>query len=437
MPQPIPATPAPPQSAAPAKPAAAATPPPASAPAKHSGPKGLTLENISTDNPAKGDSAEPTVAPQIETKPPVKETKPPSTETESDSDDTTGVETETAEPTGSLGDDLDSVLRKPKPGKQQNGSGTPKQLREAYEAQKKELATHQAKVRELEAAVAKAADEGRVKAETALQKRLDELVADRDRLDSEMRFTRYESSSEFKNNYQKPIQAAWALAERDLDGVRVMTSDGNDRAATLDDIAGLLQLPASQARRQAAAMFGEDAQIVMGHRDRLREKIDSMNSARAEWREKGSKMQAEMQEAQTRQQKDFHDRIDYKMKELSDIAPEIFGDPKDNPEESSLVQKASDLVDVAMGRKGFKDGTPPEEQARGRADAIALVAARAKHFGRLVYQVNSLKEKLAAAEEKLKGYESSEPTPTPTSVDKPTKLMSANEGLAALAVNSP
>ena len=436
MPQPIPATPAPPQSAAPAKPAAAAPPPsaPASAPAKHSGPKGLTLENISTDNPAKGDSAEPTVAPPIAPKPSVPETKPPSTETESDSDETT---VEESEPSGSLGDDLDSVMRRPKPGKHQNGQETPKQLRQAYEAQKKELAAHQAKVRELEAAVAKAADEGRTKAEAALQKRLDEIVADRDRLDSEMRFTRYESSSEFVNTYQKPIQSAWAAAERDLDGVRVATQDGSDRPATLNDIAGLIQLPASQARRQAVALFGEDAQIVMGHRDRLREKIDSMNSARAEWREKGSKMQAELQEQQTRQQKDFHDRIDYKMKELSDIAPEIFGDPKDNPEESALVQKGSDLADVAMGRKGFRDGTPPEEQARGRADAIAMVAARAKHFGRLVYQVNSLKEKLAAAEEKLKGYESSEPTPTPPTVDKPTKLMSANEGLAAIAVNSP
>ena len=74
--------------------------------------------------------------------------------------------------------------------------------------------------------------------------------------------------------------------------------------------------------------------------------------------------------------------------------------------------------------------------AAARADAIATVAIRAKHFGRLVLKLNRVQEQLDAANDKLKGYETSEPTPAAVADSKPAKRKTPEEGLAAIAQDS-
>lgn len=252
--------------------------------------------------------------------------------------------------------------------------------------------------------------EGRRAAETELQAKLDKLAAEREELAGRVRYLNYAESDEYKEKYLTPWKAALKAANEEIEGMPVETADGQSRPATIEDVMSLMDLPAADARKRATELFGASANDVMRHRARLRETADAARNAQKEWKEKGSKLQEEQAAEMEAAQKEYVGMIDGRVKELGELAPDIFGENGSEPEVKGYMAKAREVVNIALGRSQPRAGTSPREAAAARAKAIGDMAAAKIALPRILHERNKYKADLDAALERLKGYEDSEPT---------------------------
>jgi regulator of replication initiation timing len=250
-----------------------------------------------------------------------------------------------------------------------------------------------------------------------------------------MRYVKFERTPEYQEKYRKPLDKAYEAAARAIAGIKIQDADGNEvREAKIDDIYSLVQIPSeAQADEAAIALFGKHARTAMKHRDNIVSRIEAMREAQDEWRTKGSERETQMKEEGERATKQFQKWTEEKQRDLAEAAPDYFGEPKDDPEAAALVEKSSAIVDIALGRAKFKDGMSSEDQAKARAEAIGHVVSRARNFGRLVRSNQKLSDENAELKEKLKGYEKSEPTPTPSTAKQEKAPKTPYDALAELA----
>lgn len=322
-------------------------------------------------------------------------------------------------PAADLGDDLPKRPTKkaadaPKadaPPAEAADAKAPKWYRETIEKKQSELTAREARIKELEAAVAKAQDDGRKSAEAAYQAKLDKALQERDQYETELRYENYAKSAEYKEKFEAPLQAAYKAALEEIDGLEIEVSDGTKRAATPEDLWQVVNMPTAAARAKAAELFGPTAAAdIMRSRAQIRNLMEARKTAQEEWRTKGSERAKEQAEERERAQSEFASMIDSRAKELSEAAPDIFGEPTD-PEAKEFYSKAAMLVDVALGRAAFKEGIAPAEIVKMKARAQGDVIARARAFGPVVHQRNKLQAEVEALKAKLAEYEESEPQP--------------------------
>lgn len=335
----------------------------------------------------------------------------------------TKVEEPETKPRRSAGDDLDALLAKKPAATKSKEDGlptTPKALREEYAKVKSELSTRDSRIKELEAAVTKAAADERKSVETALQAKLDALIKERDEYETQVRFLRFEESKEYRDKYKEPLNQAWKVAIEDIQGLKAGEGD-EARDLNADDLFRVFNLPTGQARTMAEELFGKAASDVMRHRTRVRELTDAAKNASKEWREKGSQFQAQEQEAAAATRKALAEAIDGRVKELGEVAPELFGDKIEDKEEAAYVEKSRAIVEVALGRTAFKEGTSAEERARAIAKATGDVVARATHFARVLHQRNRYRDENESLKAKLAEYEKTEPETRQGDGEKTTK----------------
>lgn len=333
------------------------------------------------------------------------------------------VETPKPEPqTPKLGDDLDGLI-KPKvtPAEKPKTSTdvkppdetlkTPKALREAYEKVKTEREERDKRIAELEVAVQRAADEGRTKAESTLQAKLDAIIKERDEYATKVNFLDYKESTEYKDKYETPWKAAWKSAQDDIEGLEITVGD-TTRPATAEDLFSVVNLPTAQARQRAKELFPEAHADIMRHRAEILRINEASQNAIKEWREKGSQLRAKEAEEIQAAQREFGDTIQTRVKELAELAPEMFGDKFDD-EVKPFVEKSQKVIDLALGRASLPPGATPQEIVRARAKATGDIVARVRQFPRLVHQNQKLTSRIAELEAKIAEFEKSEPTTDP------------------------
>jgi cell division septum initiation protein DivIVA len=240
-------------------------------------------------------------------------------------------------------------------------------------------------------------------------KRIETVEARNKELEEEIKYQNYSKSSEFTEKYQKPYEAAWAKAAKELAEIEVLDESGAvARRANSQDLIALANMPLGQARKTANAMFGDSANDVMLHRQRIidlseaqREALDNSRKAgtdrEQQWSAKHQAITKEVGTLWEAANTEAASKLEYlKAKE---------GDTEWN----GALDKAKSLVDTAFSQSPADPNLSPEQRAKV-VKSHAAIRNRAIAYSTLKTENSRLKAELAKRDEKLKQFEDSEPT---------------------------
>lgn len=297
------------------------------------------------------------------------------------------------------------------------------ELSRHYKALRKEHAALKAKQAQLEAERSKAPEEH------PEFKKLTETLAERDKRLSELndivRFKAFEESPEYKDKYEKPFLSAFQSARNKVASLKVIqrTDDLGQvvqevRKGTADDFDRLFRTQdESDAGELAENLFGPNSASVMYHRERVLE----ANAAQVQALETFKKEGAAQEQARAEQ-------LGAQMKQIGKQASEtwkksvnaVFEDPKLAPlfqpiegdvEANSLLEKGFESSREAFKTLNAMDPRLTSEQRAKVVEAHAEMFNKAAGFDRMVYLLDKERKALKAAQQKLKEFEESAPTP--------------------------
>lgn len=326
--------------------------------------------------------------------------------------------TATAKPAG-VTSDLDELDGRPKPADapkpasakpDDKAPGNLKQFRETYELTKKELADLKAANERLQKAHEEGAKKAIEEATKALKAEMDAIRKRADESETELRFTNFTRSREYRENYEKPWGEAWKAATEYANGVEVEDqATGETRKAGYQDIMALTRLSEAQAEKVAHAKFGPNAIGMLRHRARIIEAKQRMDAAVEDFKAKGAEREKAVEAERAARQQKILGEFDGRISNLETEYPVLFGKDDSDAEGNALLEKGDALIRVAFKGEGLDPSLSEEERVTAVTRVQAEVAARAKAFGRERLRSIRLSKEVQELKAKLKRIEDSEP----------------------------
>lgn len=289
----------------------------------------------------------------------------------------------------------------------EDGKGSRKEanetLRRAYESAKK-------RVEELERKLAAPREDDPER--KALVERLEAREKRLQQMQEELEFAAFERSDKYKEQYEAPLISAWQGAVKEIEGLEVVTADGETRAANVEDLKLIVGMSTKDATTAAKEMFGDVASEVLAIRRKLVELNDARFRAIDEYRRKGGEIEKERvaRHAQNREKvaKIWAESNDQAAKKY----PKLFAPEEGDDKGNELLAKGFEMADLAFS--GF-DKMPPEEMARLHS-AIRMKAAG---FDRMVHRTRKAEARIKELEAELDEFKKSEPQPGEAARTKP------------------
>ena len=316
----------------------------------------------------------------------------------------------------------DAAKGKPeaKPGEAPKAKPQPAaELRQAYEALK---AKHKALEEENISLKTKPVEDPEKKtwmdrAEAAEKRRLE--------LEDEMRYTRYESSAEYKQKYEEPFVNAYQTGRAKAASLKITDSDGNIRQGTQEDFDRIARLTDDdQAASLAADMFGNKAPLVLYHRERVQELNGARVRAIEDFKKIGAEREKQQNEAQTKSAAEMGKAWQQANAEAVERYPQWFKPTEGADDENAALEEGMKLAD-----KAFSDTSDLSPEQRVRLHSA--IRNRAAGFGRLVLQNRKLSAQVTELQTKLKEFENSEPGDGDGKGGKKTEIVDTLEGVVA------
>ena len=230
-------------------------------------------------------------------------------------------------------------------------------------------------------------------------------------LEEEIRFTKYEKSNEYQEQFHKPYLEAWQKAVAEFGELTVTDENGRVRQGNASDLLTLAQMPLGQARKHANELFGDAADDIMAHRRVVRELAEKQHKALDDARKNGGEREKQAAlEHETRNRatsermaKDWHN-INSEAQAKYDWLR-----PADGQEErNAALEKAEKFVDESFGLNLAQAKTETERQDIMRRHSA--LRNRAIGFSVLKHENTSLKAELAELKKSLEEFQGSEPT---------------------------
>lgn len=302
-----------------------------------------------------------------------------------------------------------------------------KELRTAYESNKKLTAQHEAKIKELEA---KLADGGKVQP-VADEKVWQDRVSAKDKELNEVRSKLAEhdftQSSDYQEKYYKPYEASWKRGMQSVMTLKANNEDGTQRDVTQQDAEFLLSLPEGKALTVARQMFGDDIAaltMISTHRQRIQEMHENVTAARANF-QKATEERRQKQFVDNQALEEARGKLWVKEnKAIAESSPWFKTDEND-PEASEILTKGYETIDQ-MFTAEFNQGKM-EDIVR----AHATMRHKAAAFDRMEHTVKKLQAELDAVKKERDELMDSAPkggetTPKPVDADsdkRPSELL--------------
>lgn len=271
--------------------------------------------------------------------------------------------------------------------------------RNEFKSKATEAETIKAKIGEYEAKI-KALESKPVetKADTALIEKYEKEIQSREQ---RIRELDYSKSQDFQDKFIKPLAKTYKSAVEEV--MQLTVTDGEtNRAATQADFDTLRTLPLAQRRATARTMFGQDADLVLGHIREIEKIQRDGNEAienekvNGETRRKEEAIKSEREQGEyANLLKTFHDEI---TSEFADIFKPADGDK----EAAEALQAGFDFVDAALN--GSKGMTMKE-----RAAYNAVLRAKAAAFPVQKLKLDKVTAERDSLLEELKKFRESDP----------------------------
>ena len=249
---------------------------------------------------------------------------------------------------------------------------------------------------------------------TSMSERLTKAEQRAKELDEEIRHVNYTKSSEFREKYEQPFQRAVGSAIKELNGMSFQDDKGVARQFDVNVLMELVNMSLPQARSLSNSLFGDLANDVMTHRNRIRENLDEQASAIETAKKTGAERDIQRQE----QMKAFFNEVGSKAKEWwegfnSEVAkhPEHgeFVKPKEGNEEwNTALEKGFEMAKRAFSVNVNAPNITPEQ----RKEAVKLQSAlynKAAAYGPMRLEIKSLRKALSERETELGKYKSTTP----------------------------
>lgn len=302
----------------------------------------------------------------------------------------------------------------------------PKALREAYSALKRKHAELQ-----------KQHEEFKTKAATPVEdpekKTLAERLADREKrladIETELKFTNYERSAEYKEKYYQPVLDAYQNAVSEITQLQVTDAEGNVRQATSADFDRIMAIQnMGEASKAIREMFGDDAPAVHALRNQVRQLNGARLKALEDFKAKGVEREQQMREQSTKAMETERATWNKLNTEAAEKHPQYFKPIEGDDKGNELLAKGFEEADRAFSGK-----LTPQER-------VALYSAmrnKAAGFNRLAYRYNQAQKQLADLQAKLDEYEKTVPGNGDGVSTKESKELSPEEQLAAMGSMAP
>jgi phage terminase large subunit-like protein len=226
-------------------------------------------------------------------------------------------------------------------------------------------------------------------------------------LDNEIKYLRYESSSEYKERYEKPFIEAYQAGRAKAASLKVVGEDGTERQGKPEDFDTVCRiLDDDKAAEVAAQLFGAKAPLVLYYRERVHELNNARIRAAEEFRKNAEEKIRQWEEANKRHRERTLQLWKQYNEEAQKNYPKWFAPVEGDEELNEVLRKGYELVD-----KAFTSGKDmsPEDMIR----LHAAVRNRAAAFGRMVLENKRLQNRIKELEKELAQFKSSEPAGTP------------------------
>lgn len=258
-------------------------------------------------------------------------------------------------------------------------------------------------------------DPEKSKLQETLKQREDRLKEYEDTL----RYTNFEQSDEYKNQYWKPYEEAYQSGRQMVTELRVKEVKDElgeitqqKRAATAEDFDRIALMDnTGDAAELAEQLFGPtQAAEVMRERRKVRELNNAKEAAKDKYKKEGGEIMAKRQEVWQTQQREVAKTYETEIKTAIEKHPEWFGEVDGDETANTALAKGFALADQAFsGKAKNADGSERQMTPQEMAKLHAAIRNKAGAFDKLVYQLNQARKELAEHKEKLKGFEASEP----------------------------
>lgn len=270
---------------------------------------------------------------------------------------------------------------------------------------------------------------------TATEKRAQEL-------ESEIVFTNYSKSKEYKEKYETPYNSAWGRATNELKELTVDDGNGNVRPFSAQDIVELLNLPLPKARELAVQKFGEFADDVMAHRKEIRQLFEQKQNALDEAQKTGLDREKQRREQFQQQHAALTKTVMETWEKSNKSAMEDpnvgrFLKPVEGDTEwNDKLTAATKLADEAFNANALDPRLTPE-QRQEVIEKHAAVRNRSIAYSMLRHENTRLSAQIASLEKQLKEFKASEPdrggsVPQPAN-GQPKGFDRIRQGLAKIA----
>jgi len=272
-----------------------------------------------------------------------------------------------------------------------------KKVQTEYEPKLQQVATLEARIKELEGA-----NPPEVK---ILQEKLTAAESRRNELEEKVALFDYRQTSEFLEKHQKPYLQQWARARKDLAEISVELPNGESRVANDQDLVELLNLPLGRAQLEANKKFGDLADAMMRHRERILDLVDKQDEAVAE----ATKRAMEKTKLDPVQAKANAERVakDWTAANTAIVEkwPKMFGKIDDDPDGNALLEKGLALADRLFS-------PTPDTQPKNEAEALrlhAMIRQKVANHDRLALWHKRDLATIAELRAALDEYEKSDP----------------------------
>lgn len=222
-------------------------------------------------------------------------------------------------------------------------------------------------------------------------------------LENEIKFAKYESSSEYKQKYEEPFIEAYQTGRAKTATFKITDSEGNQRQATPEDFDRIARISDDdQAAEIAAEMFGNKAPVVLYHRERVQELNGARIKAIEDFRKQGTERERQWNEQTSKQREAIGKLWKQVNEEALEKYPRWFKSTEGDEEGNRLLEDGFKMADAAFSDNG-------KMTVEQRVKLHSAIRNRAAGFARLAYQNKQLMAKVKELEDSLKEFKSSEP----------------------------